>query len=250
MSDMISPIFHNGISLMEFLKLDNVPVFQRFDRDGIELVINPQTGESFATQAGYARMSGIEYSTIRKRSERSKGSDNISQKTAEIPTPGGIQEVTLVTEDQIAEWLPKDNPSMASKLLKLGVRMFMHELAGFKFQPQQAAQPKALNWKEEIAALSLDGLQQYLSPRAMDKLIMAEINQISSQSTDGISSHLLKINALALRIGTLTPRIVKKYRLANSVDEAVSYFQKLEALGYGTIEKGRTLKYSTKTILA
>ena len=40
---------------------------QRFDHDGIELIINTETGESFASISGYARMSGKAQSTINPR---------------------------------------------------------------------------------------------------------------------------------------------------------------------------------------
>jgi phage antirepressor YoqD-like protein len=109
-------------------------ILQRYDNDGIELIINTQTGESFASQAGYARMSGVDYGTVRKRIERIKGGDKDALKIAEIPTAKGIQGVTLITEDLIAEWLPKDNPTMASQLMKLGVRVFLHKMAGYEVQ--------------------------------------------------------------------------------------------------------------------
>lgn len=100
----------------------------RFDNDGIEIIIETATGESFASVKGYARMSGKAQSTI---SERFKGVREDEVKTAEIPTPGGLQAVRLIPEDLIVQWLPKDNPEMASKMMKLGVRMFNHKLAGY-----------------------------------------------------------------------------------------------------------------------
>jgi hypothetical protein len=39
----------------------------RFDRDGIEIIIDLNTGESFASISGYARMSGKAMSTISER---------------------------------------------------------------------------------------------------------------------------------------------------------------------------------------
>jgi phage antirepressor YoqD-like protein len=106
--------------------MNSLQVFERFDKDGIELVINTQTGESFATQAGYCRMSGKAKSTISERFGK------LPLNEAEIQTPGGIQGVRLINEDLIAEWLPKDNPLMSTQLLKLGVRVFLHKLAGYE----------------------------------------------------------------------------------------------------------------------
>ena len=104
----------------------------RFDSDGIELVINTQTGEAFASQAGYARMSGVSYATIKKRVERLKGGDNIVLEKAEIQTVGGFQEVTLLPADLVYDWLCEDNLRLAKVMGKTGATVYMHQLAGFK----------------------------------------------------------------------------------------------------------------------
>lgn len=106
----------------------------RFDgQDGIEILIDTSTGESFCSVKGYARMSGKDKSTISRRLE---GVAKDGQKTAKAPTAGGIQGVALITEDLIVEWLPKDNPTAATTLLKLGVRMGLHKLAGYEVSSQ------------------------------------------------------------------------------------------------------------------
>lgn len=105
-------------------------MLQRFDgENGIELVINTDTGESFASLAGYSRMSGVEYSTIRKRAERLRDSKPLE--TAEMQTSSGFRTVTLLNEDTIADWIVSDNPQMARMMLKAGIRVFNHTLAGF-----------------------------------------------------------------------------------------------------------------------
>ena len=76
----------------------------RFEQNGIELVINTETGEAFASLAGYSRMSGVDYSTLRKRVQRLKGGDNLELKTAEILTVKGLQAVTLVPANLIFKW--------------------------------------------------------------------------------------------------------------------------------------------------
>ena len=104
---------------------------QRFDQDGIELIIDTQTGESFASQAGYARMSGVDYSTIRKRVER-LGVTLEPLKRSQIETVDGFRAVTLIPEDLICQWLIKDNHKLALKVMQLGVRLFLHTIAGFQ----------------------------------------------------------------------------------------------------------------------
>ena len=110
---------------------------QRFDKDGIELIIDTQTGESFASISGYARMSGKAQSTISGRLTTHR---NEALKTAEILTTTGLKTVRLISEDLICKWLPKDNPELASQVLKLGVRLFLHALAGFRVKSEAIAE--------------------------------------------------------------------------------------------------------------
>jgi hypothetical protein len=123
---------------------------QRFDNDGIELLIDTETGESFASQAGYARMSGVQYDTIRKRVQRlsETSSDTITLKTAEIETPEGIRSVTLIPESIICRWIVMDNPSVAENLMRLGVRVFLHEMAGYKVTSEATDPPRPLSEAE------------------------------------------------------------------------------------------------------
>ena len=120
----------------------------RYDgADGVEILIDTKTGESFCSIRGYARMAGKAISTI---SERLQGVRDGVSKTVEVVTAGGSQGVRMIDEDLIVEWLPKDNPKAATALLKLGVRMGLHKLAGFELsstaiqpQPPQPALPPA-----------------------------------------------------------------------------------------------------------
>ncbi|MEH1783253.1 MAG: hypothetical protein V7L26_30020 [Nostoc sp.] len=81
-------------------------------------------------------MSSKAVSTI---SERTKGVRLEGIKTAKIQTTGGVKDVRLLGEEIIAEWIIKDNPTIAVQFLKLGIRKFMHSLAGYS-QPQPQAQ--------------------------------------------------------------------------------------------------------------
>ncbi|BBG57922.1 hypothetical protein [uncultured phage] len=128
-----------------------VSSLQRFDQDGIELIIDTQTGESFASQAGYARMSGVDYSTIRKRVER-LGVTLEPLKRSQIETVDGFRAVTLIPEDLICQWLVKDNLELALKVMQLGVRLFLHTLAGFRVKSEAIAEVKQL--ESQILKLS------------------------------------------------------------------------------------------------
>ena len=97
----------------------------RFDNDGIELVINTQTGESFATQRGYARMSGRDASTISRRCAKLDESGII--KTAEIDTGYGIKVVALIPADLVYDWMCEDNLRLAKVMGKTGATVYMHQ---------------------------------------------------------------------------------------------------------------------------
>lgn len=112
----------------------------RFDGENdIELVIDPNTGESFATASGYARMSGISRATVQMRL-KGVNSGLVKQSYFKTKTHGGLQGVQLLSEDLICQWLPKDNPEMATQLMKQGVRMCLQKMAGFTMSP--AEKPK------------------------------------------------------------------------------------------------------------
>ena len=102
----------------------------RFDSDGIELVIDTQTGESFATQSGYARMSGLTVRGVGKRLEKLVNSDLV--KTAEIDTGYGIKVVNLISADLVYDWMCEDNLRLAKVMGKTGATVYIHQLAGFK----------------------------------------------------------------------------------------------------------------------
>ena len=128
-----------------------VSSLQRFDHDGIELIIDTETGESFTSISGYARMSGKIPSTISRRLTmsglREKGLDQ-----AQIETASGLRTVALIPEDLICQWLIKDNHELALKVMGLGVRLFLHTIAGFQVKSDAIAANKQL--ESQIAELT------------------------------------------------------------------------------------------------
>lgn len=116
-------------------------MLSRFERDGIELVIDEQTGEAFATQAGYARMSGKDRTTIVKRCQRLS---ELSQlKSAEIDTGYGIKVCELIPAKLVFKWALKDNLGLAEKMGECGATVFLHQLAGFQVKSVEIEKPKS-----------------------------------------------------------------------------------------------------------
>ncbi len=101
--------------------------------DGIEVIINNETGESFCSVRGYARLSGITEGAVSKRVNKLfKVVSSNEVISAEIQTVGGIKVVSLISEIIIAEWITKDNPTVAALMLKAGIRLYLYGVAGYK----------------------------------------------------------------------------------------------------------------------
>lgn len=112
---------------------------ERFDRDGIELVINTRTGEAFATQSGYGRMVGLSRQAI---SQRFKTVNQEGLKTAEITTGTGLKTVNLIPAKLCFKWALKDNPELAEAMGIAGATIYMHQLAGFKIDSEAISKPE------------------------------------------------------------------------------------------------------------
>jgi hypothetical protein len=103
-----------------------------YTRDGLELVIDTQTGESFASISAVARMTDKDKQLINHYVNGGLHSvKKMELKTAEIQTPVGIRSVKLLNEDQILQVVSKYNPSLLIKFAQCGLRVFLHQLAGY-----------------------------------------------------------------------------------------------------------------------
>ena len=82
-------------------------------QNGVEILIDTVTSESFASVRGYARMSGKSLSTISRRLN-----DTVTSKlrTEDINTSGGSQKTVLIPEQLFCRWIIKDNPVAAMTL--------------------------------------------------------------------------------------------------------------------------------------
>ena len=112
----------------------------RFEtKSGIELVIDQQTGEAFATVSGYARMSGKNKSTI---SRRMKTVAEKARKTTEIQTTQGLRTVALIPAELVFEWTMKDKPELAKEMGACGATVYLHHLAGYKIESKPDLAPQ------------------------------------------------------------------------------------------------------------
>ena len=206
---------------------------QRYDNNGLELIIDTTTGESFASISGYARMSNLDKSAI---SRRLQGRELSESKTAKIYTNGGLQTVSLISENLIAEWLPRDNPKLATQMIKLGVRMFLHNLAGYSVTTTAIQTPttylealKALVASEE-SKLLLEAENKQLTEKIVEDAPKVEFAEQVYTSDDCISigdfAKVLNIPGLG------RTRLFKKLRDLGILRVNNTPFQKFIERGY------------------
>lgn len=186
-----------------------------YNNDGLEIYIDKVTGETFASISSYARMSGLSKQAI---SNRSKTVNSQYSKRAEIVTTTGNKTVNLLTEDIVAEWIIKDNPTIAVQFLKLGIRKFMHTLAGYS-QPQSLGvstqlppitSAKLVKLTNEITTITnrIDELKQLLSQEEL-KLQDAKFAQVKEAEVYKAA------NPEALKAALLCDEILKKAKQDN-----------------------------------
>jgi hypothetical protein len=103
------------------------------NNEGLEIVIDTNTGESFASISAVARMTDKPSKTIHKYVTGGlKTVTQMTLKKAEINTTTGLKTVTLLNEDQILEVICKYNPSLLMKFARVTLRMYLHQEAGYK----------------------------------------------------------------------------------------------------------------------
>lgn len=161
----------------------------QYNNDGIEIYIDTTTGESFASQRGYARMANIDKKTVYRRLQRPGAYDQV--KTAKIPTNSGAKTGALLPENLIAQWLPQDNPDLAHKFLTLGIRAGMHWLAGYSITSnalQQFNLPQTYSEAMRLAADEMEARQHF----------EAEAKRLEAQATENapkVQAYELLINS-------------------------------------------------------
>lgn len=186
---------------------------QRFDNDGIELIINTQTGESFATIRGYARMSGKPYSTIQSRTKNL--ADNQLLKEAQIKTAGGLQGGRLIPGKLAIKWLKTDNPNLLEQLSEVGWNVYCHKLAGFEVK-FTAVEPKF-----KIPATYGEALLE--AGRLALELEAAEAKLLAQEPLVKLSETLTVKDKDAVSIGELA----KAYNIGRT-----TFFTKLRDIGF------------------
>lgn len=177
---------------------------QRFDRDGIELVIDTRTGEAFATQGGYARMSKLSQQAINKRC---KTYNQNELKTAELQTATGFKTYNLIPASLVFKWALKDNLELAEAMGTAGATVYIHQLAGFKVTSDAIAKPAS----EPIptAAPQLPGdIRLGEMIKHLDRLDIELLNPRIKQGLQDLALDMLGVRQPALTAENISSREV------------------------------------------
>jgi hypothetical protein len=135
---------------------------ERYEHNGLELVIDLDTGEVYASQSATARMCKVTETTIRKF----VSSNQYSPLMTEIPTAVGLRSSSLLDEDFIHKCISKYNPVFLVECSKCGLRVYLHQLAGFQVT-STALQPKDSIFERLL--ISIDSLSEKID-RKEDKI--------------------------------------------------------------------------------
>jgi phage antirepressor YoqD-like protein len=173
--------------------LNNDSNLIRFDRDGLELVINESTGECFAGIRATARMCGVEHTTI----SRFAGGAGWKPERAEIQTNGGVQGgARLLNEEQIHQCLAKYNPALLLQCSGAGLRVYLHRLAGYEVHMKPASQ---LPTPKELAYMLIAAEDAREKAEAEAKALTARIEADEPATTLG--KIIESSNSRNIRIG-------------------------------------------------
>ncbi len=115
----------------------------RYDQDGLELAINNETGEVFASISAVARMTDKQPSLIEKNvNGKLKSVSKMTLVEAKLATTQGLRAVSLLNEDQILELVSKYKPTLLMQFAKVGLRLGLQQLVGYKVTSELPGEAK------------------------------------------------------------------------------------------------------------
>ena len=207
--------------------------------DDIELYIDNQTGETYCNLRGLARMCDRNHTVI----SRFAGGAFSEVKQAEILTEGGLQGGALFSESQMLEVIAKYNPTLLTKFAQLGLRAFLHQMAGYTVkstavEPTQPVLPQT--YVEALEALLMS---------EKEKIRLAEELLITQTALDDAEEDVDRLSEVVDELFDYSSIIrIAKY---NNVSEKLFNWRLLKS--YSTINKLEVKKvpcprYTTKNL--
>jgi hypothetical protein len=212
-----------------------------FNNDGLELIVNTETGECFASIRALARMIDKSSSTVNDYVNGGfKTARKMDLKTAEIITPTGLKTARLLNENQILEVVSKYNPTLLIKFAQCGLRVFLHALAGYSIK-SEAVDPVEPNSQQHRQLPPIRDTIDWLN--ASDRIAQLTDPILKSYLTQSLYEDLGAKAALPSADIRLAPIAVlareKGYTLKPGQDSQLGKFAKKHLEPKGTAPHGR-----------
>lgn len=154
-----------------------ISVYERFESNELELVVNTDTGFAYASKSATARMLGVDEKTIRNQIN---SSDNYSTITAQIPTAAGLRSSDLLSSETVFKLALKYNIELAEKMGTIGANLYLLNLAGYKVKVTEVQSdfviPKTYSDALRLAATLSDRVDELTLKVEADKpkVLLAE----------------------------------------------------------------------------
>jgi hypothetical protein len=162
------------------------------NNEGLEIVIDTNNGETFASISAVARMTDKPSKTIHKYVNGGlKGVTQMTLKTAEIQTPGGLQGVTLLNEDQMLEVICKYNPELLMKFAQVTLRMYLHQEAGYKHGQRSVGLTQQL--LDEIYALICIKCDDEANPDVIIILVVEYLRELNPKDESTLRMSMMSV---------------------------------------------------------
>lgn len=176
----------------------------RYENNGIELLINTETGESFATQGMIAKICNQESSTIRYFLNKT-GVENTA-KLLPVKDSRGVEQLSKVYDESVIfDVIANYNPELLKNCAKVGLRVYLHKLAGFEVISTAVTESKALPTAVEYAnaLIGLESLQdsllkQLIKDSMIDELELQRNCKMLSNKNSKLSYTTVKVRAKQL----------------------------------------------------
>lgn len=179
--------------------------------DGLELVIDLETGAVYASISAVARMTDKSDSTINRYvNGKFDTSAAMTLLTAGIVTSTGLKTSALLDENQIFEVFSKYKPDLLLACAKAGLRLFLHRECGFKYRTSAESEPRRLppirdakenlETSQGIEQVNNETLKQLLRNQLIDEL---SVSQRKVENFGTKSEHtIVKVRAKELGFST------------------------------------------------
>lgn len=225
--------------------MNSITKFERFDSNGLELVVDTSTGKAYASLSATARMLETHKETIRRELIKPVGNYDVIK--AEIQTGGGLQAVTLYPANVVFKLAFKYHPLLAEAMGEAGANVYMLKLAGYSVKIEAPVIPQS------YAAALLEAGRLAMELEAASAKIEADKPLVEYAQSVQHSDTSIEMGEYAKMIGTGRNRLFQAMREAGVImkNSTIPYQQWIDA-GYFEVsqeilESGKLVPFALVT---